>query len=335
MRTGRFTLEELEIAKSADLCHVAEALGYTIKRVGSFHTLKEMDSVRIYHRKSWCRFSRLHDSSGRGGFTIDFLKEFAGMDIKEAVDWLLDFMGYANVPETKRQKEKLPIVMTERKETEKKKLILPPPAKDNGYLYSYLHKERAICKSVIDFFVDTRLIYEERNYHNIVFQGRDKEGMVRFASMRGVFDQKGKAFKCDVAGSDKAYGFHVVQENSVQVVVLEAAIDVMSYADIFSDANSSLLALGMLSDAPLKTFLSEYPQIRQIRFCLDNDLPGRKAAEKLMQKYKELGYQVEDRPPPKPYKDYNEWLQERKKEQLEGQEKEKLSEKIGSKISVR
>ena len=31
---GRFTEEELAIAKSVDLCAVAESLGYTVKRIG-------------------------------------------------------------------------------------------------------------------------------------------------------------------------------------------------------------------------------------------------------------------------------------------------------------
>ena len=35
-----------------------------------------------------------------------------------------------------------------------------------------------------------------------------------------------------------------------------------------------------------------------------------------MQKYYELGYEVEDCPPPKNYKDYNGWLQEARKENL-------------------
>ena len=39
---GRFTEEELAIAKSVDLCAVAESLGYTVKRIGKYHTLKEM-----------------------------------------------------------------------------------------------------------------------------------------------------------------------------------------------------------------------------------------------------------------------------------------------------
>ena len=136
----------------------------------------------------------------------------------------------------------------------------------------------------------------------------DKHGVTRFASMRGVFDKQGKPFKCDVTGNDKNYGFNVVNENSTELVVFEAAIDLMSYVDIFTDYESNKLALGMLADAPLETFLREHPQITSIRFCLDGDEPGRKAAAELMRKYYELGYEVEDCPPPAGYKDYNEWL---------------------------
>ena len=50
---GRFTEEELAIAKSVDLCAVAESLGYTVKKIGKYHTLKEMDSFRISARWQW------------------------------------------------------------------------------------------------------------------------------------------------------------------------------------------------------------------------------------------------------------------------------------------
>ena len=43
-----FTKKELELAKSVDLCEVASSLGYTVKKIGKYHTLKEMDSIRIY-----------------------------------------------------------------------------------------------------------------------------------------------------------------------------------------------------------------------------------------------------------------------------------------------
>ena len=165
---------------------------------------------------------------------------------------------------------------------------------------------------VINYFLEAGLIYEERRYHNIVFKGNDKAGVTHFASMRGVFDKDGKGFKCDVAGNDKSFGFNVWNETSTEVAVFEGAIDLMSYADIYGDFYSNKLALGMLADAPLETFLKEHPQIQKIKFCLDNDKPGREATKKLMQKYSGLGYYVEDAPPPKGYKDYNKWLQEAK-----------------------
>lgn len=59
MEKRYFTEEELAAAKEADLCDVAGELGYTVKRKGRYHTLAEMDSVMIYNRRSWCRWSRI------------------------------------------------------------------------------------------------------------------------------------------------------------------------------------------------------------------------------------------------------------------------------------
>lgn len=319
MDNRRFTAEELEIAKNTDLCAVASALGYTVRRVGHLHTLKEMDSIRIYDKKSWFRWSREHDSNGRGGSQIDFLKSFAGMETKEAIFWLLDFAGFnRNLPEIK--KAELRHQVQKNQNEEKKEFILPAPAHDNHYLYNYLNHERAISRDIINHLVKAGLIYEEIGHHNIVFKGNDKDGNTKFASMRGICDRNGKSFKGDVAGNDKNYGFNVVRENSREIIVFESAIDAMSYMDIFRDHESHLLALGMVSDAPLVTFLSEHPQIQSIIFCLDNDGPGRKATEAFMKKYYELGYEVEDRPPPQNYKDYNQWLQEAKKPQYDSRE---------------
>ena len=300
----RFTEEELVLAKSVDLVAVASALGYTPKRIGRYYTLKEMDSIRIYDRSHWFRWSRRYDKGENGGSQIDFLRVFAGMDIKEAVFWLLDFAGYGRreIPEYQIRQYR------EKEQEVKKEFALPERAKTNDYLYRYLQNDRALSKEVIDYFVEQCLIYESEPYHNIVFLGNDAGGETRFASMRGVFDRNGKVFKCDVAGNDKRYGFNVTNAGSEELIVFEAAIDLMSYVEIYGDYETNKLALGMLHDAPLETFLQEHPNITQIRFCLDNDAPGREATENLREKYYGLGYDVEDAPPPKGYKDYNEWL---------------------------
>ncbi len=301
-----FTEEELAAAKSVDLISVAEDLGYTVKRIGKYYTLAEMDSVRIYNRRTWFRWSKQFEKEGRGGTQIDFLETFAGMDFREAVSWLLDYAGY----ERGKKVERKPKAKARggRPREEKKAFVLPKAAPNNAYLYQYLTEKRKIRKVVVDYFVESGLIYESTPYHNIVFLGRDKNGVVRFASMRGVFDEQGKAFKCDVEGNDKRYGFHVANEKSKVLDVFESGIDLMSFVDIYEDFESSKLALGMLGDAPIDTFLEEHPHIINLRFHLDNDIPGRRATEQFMRKYYELDYEVEDAPPPDGVKDFNQWL---------------------------
>ena len=78
----RFTDEELAVAKSVDLCDVASSLGYTVKRVGRYYTIKEMDSIRIYNRSHWFRWSRQFEKGHNGGSQIDFLRVFCGMTVK-------------------------------------------------------------------------------------------------------------------------------------------------------------------------------------------------------------------------------------------------------------
>lgn len=306
-----FTKDELAIAKGVDLTAVAGSLGYTVRRVGRYHTLAEMDSIRIYSRRSWFRWSREYDKGQNGGSQIDFLRVFAGMGVKEAVFWLLDFAGHQGAVGWEPRQ-----AAAGQGGARRESFALPLPASGNGHLYQYLMGERGLSKEAIDFFVRSGLIYEECRHHNIVFKGNDKGGTTRFASMRGVFDRDGKCFKCDVAGSDKHFGFNVWNGESAELVVFEGAIDLMSYADIHNDFHSNKLALGMLSDAPLVTFLKEHPQVQNIKLCLDNDRPGREATLGLVQKYRGLGYGVTDCPPPRGCKDYNQWLQEARKTNL-------------------
>ena len=140
---------------------------------------------RIYNRSHWCRFSRRYDKGENGGSQIDFLRVFAGLDVKEAVFWLLDFAGYRREESVRDIQNLAP---ARGKEEMKKLFVLPEFAGSNAYLYHYLEHERGIARPVIDFFVRKGILYEAKNYHNIVFVGTDRDGVPKFASMRGVFD---------------------------------------------------------------------------------------------------------------------------------------------------
>lgn len=317
METRRFTEDELAIAKSVDLCQVAASLGYTVQRIGKYHTLKEMDSIRIYDRTNWFRWSRRSEKGSNGGSQIDFLRVFEGMNVKDAVFWLLDFAGYRSIgmddhkrglADGRRMIAKKPAA------PERKPFVLPEKASDNARLIAYLTGERCISKATVQYFLNEGLIYESAEHHNVVFLGKDAAGQVKFASMRGTYDNGGRSFKCDVAGNDKRYGFHLEKDGSRTVSVFEAAIDLMSYMDIFPNNDEHLLALGMVADNPLEQYLKDHPYIRGIRFCLDNDEPGRKASLELAEKYLHRNYTVRIAGPPDGYKDYNEWLVSVKKD---------------------
>ena len=145
---GRFTDEELAIAKRVDLCAVAESLGYTVKRIGKYHTLKEMDSIRIYNRSHWYRWSRQFDKGNNGGSQIDFLRVFCGMSVKEAVFWLLDFAGYRRIENPVKQ----PLVhqVSQKQAEERKPFVLPEPAGDAELSRRFSMQDEAEQKAKID-----------------------------------------------------------------------------------------------------------------------------------------------------------------------------------------
>ena len=302
----RYTQEELDIAKSVDLVSIAEYLGFTPKKVGSYYTFKEIDSMRIFNRNSWYRFSKKNENGYFCGSQIEFLEEFAGLSFRESVKWLLDYTGYRKNYSDIDQKKGLDIC---KGINEDKHLVLPEASETNNHIYTYLNQKRGISSSIIDFFLDKKLIYESAKYSNVVFKGLDSGGKVRFASMRGIHDTPGKKpFKYDVVGSDKNYGFNISSANSDSIAVFEGAIDLISYLDISQDYDLNMLALGMTSDKPLERFLKEHSNVRSIILYLDNDKPGRDASNVICNKYTNLGYQVNQRSAPGQYKDINEWL---------------------------
>jgi len=286
-----FSKEDIEAAKKADIREIAKDLGYTPRKVGNYYTLKEIDSVRIFNGVSWYRFSGKEVNGITGGSAIDFVMAFGNKKYLDAIKWILSFNR--------------PSVITNSSRSNEKHLVLPKRAEKFGHLYGYLIKTRNISIECVDFFVKHNLIYEEASHNNIVFLGRDEEGKVRFASMRGTDDRNGKRFRCDVSGSDKRYGFNLRNADSDELIVFEAAIDMMSYCSMTGDYESNFIALGMLHDAPLEEFLRT-SKISKIKFGLDNDEPGRKACEQLMEKYYGLGYETERLMLPEKYKDWNE-----------------------------
>lgn len=163
-------------------------------------------------------------------------------------------------------------------------------------------------------------MYESRNYHNAVFIGLDRQGIPRYASLRGTSHRR---FMGEASGSDKHFSFSIPASNkSRKLHLFESAVDLMSYGtlellsgrDWRQDFCLSLAGIykpkkdigESTTPAALMQYLKDFPQIDGIALHLDNDTAGRQAAETI-QTILPSNYTVSYEPP-KRGKDYNDYL---------------------------
>ena len=290
--------EEIENAREVDLFTYLQASEpqELVHVSGNVYCTREHDSLRISNGK-WCWFSR-----GIGGYNaLDYLIKVKGCSFMEAMEAVV---GRAAAPP--------PSYAPVPREEKPKHLLLPPPAPDNRAMLQYL-AGRGIDKEILHYCVQTGRIYESRNkgHGNVVFVGFDKNGKARFGCLRGIGEAR---FHGDLSGSDKHYSFALPAcvENPA-VHLCECAIDVMSYAtlcklDGIDWRRHNLLSLAGVyqpkkkieeSKLPvaLTRFLEDYPHVKTVYLHLDNDGPGRLAAEAIKAVMPQ-GYRLEVRPPP-------------------------------------
>ncbi|HCR82802.1 MAG TPA: hypothetical protein DIW07_05205 [Lachnospiraceae bacterium] len=226
-------------------------------------------------------------SAESGGYAIDFVRQFYGLSFPEAVTMLLGG-EQGEVYRSASQKKQEP----------KHPFALPNPHSDMRRVYAYLVKTRLIDREVVNYFAKAKLLYEScekskdgtKEYHNAVFVGYDENGVPRHAHKRGLYTE-GTGFKGNVDSCDPAYSFHYVGTSN-RLYVFEAAIDLLSYITLHPKdwQNHSYVALCGIGGQAMLWMLEQYPQLRQVSFCLDNDEAGHKACERLKNQLAEKGY---------------------------------------------
>ena len=254
----QYTEEQIARANQTDLVSFLNEQGEQLVKSGREYRWKKHDSVTISGNR-WYRHSQ-----SKGGYPVDFVMEFYYATFPEAVKILIGEEGEG------RQKS-CP--------APSKDFRLPEKNEDNEKIMKYLTEKREIEKTLVEDWIDRGDIYEEKEHHNVIFVGRDADGIPRYAHCRGTGEIK---YRGDVTGSDKSYGFSYRGTDN-QLFVFEAAIDLLSFIQLFPKdwKKRSYLSLGGVSSVALMTFLSERPQITSVFLCLDNDQAGNEACEKL------------------------------------------------------
>ena len=269
------------------------------------------DSLKISNGL-WHWFSR--NTGGKNA--LEYLMTVKEMAFPDAVELLTGEPVIQPAPRPAPKKEQQRI------------LRLPPKNESTERVEQYL-QGRGILQSVITHCIEKEVLYESADYHNAVFVGRDKDGVPRYAALRGTWND----FKLEASGSDKHYSFSIVENPTSKTVhIFESAIDLMSFAslrilwgqDWKQDAMLSLAGVFQTKrekvvPVALEQFLKDRPQIHTLRLHLDNDKVGRSAAKGIVEGLADR-YQVFDDPPPRG-KDVNDYLQLR---QQRFQRKEKV-----------
>ena len=283
---------------------LASDMGFTPKPIGSYYTLKEHDSVRIYPETN----SFMQFSSGIGGSTIDFVMRFGNYDKAEAIRLLKErYLG--------RRLELLPrkpAQAVQQKQSVRKEFILPPKAEGMfSRAFAYLTKTRCIDTGIVQQCMKDGLIYED-NKHNVVFVGKDENGNPVYATKRSTLT--GSSFKCDVAGARQDVGFYV-NHHAEKLYICEAPIDALSIMTLMKrqgkpvEQANYLATGGTGKDAALYFRLDHNPQIKTVVLANDNDDAGRKANQKIIEKLRENYPEIHiSCLIPKQGKDLNEYL---------------------------
>lgn len=251
-----YTQEQIDRANQVNLEQFLRSQGEELIQSGREYRWKNHDSLTVKGNK-WFRHSQ-----NKGGYPIDFVMEFYDKTFPEAMQMLIgeEAIEIATEPAPKAE------------------FKLPPRCGSNDRIIKYLTEERKFPKDLVEEFIASGMIYEDAKHHNIVFVGKDINGIPRYAHCRGTADK----FRMDVAGSDKSYGF-CYRGKGTELYVFEAPIDLLSHIALYPAGwrEHSYLSLGGVSPKALERFLSECQDIESIYIATDNDAAGNNAAEKL------------------------------------------------------
>lgn len=264
MRYTSFSLAEKEQAKQTDLATFLQAQGETLRRSGSeYEWISGGEKVTI-RGNLW-----FHHYEHIGGDAIAFVQKFYDKNYVEAVGFLLSGNNQqiiGSIPDRQA-----------------KQFTPPEPNDTMRRVFGYLVHQRGLDRDIIHAFVHRKMIYESKQYHNVVFVGFDNVGNPRHVHKRST--AKEGIFKSNEKGSVPEFSFHW-HGTSDKLFLFEAPIDMLSYIYMNPDGwrKHSYAAACSVSDRVLFQCLQDNENIKQIYICFDNDEAGQQAAKRISDK---------------------------------------------------
>lgn len=263
-----YTESQISAANHADLAAFLISRGEKLSHRGNQY-LWEKNQVWIHGHEWYSHYE------SKGGYAVSFVMRYFGVSFQNAVEELTGGSAISGVQQD--------MVITK----EMKSLVLPQRSETTNRLLCYLTKERFIAHEVVEYFVNTKTLYEDAKYHNCVFVGLDESGVPRHCHIRSTSGN----YKRTESGSQAEYAFHHNGE-SEWLFVFEAPIDMLAFITLHRKdwQKHSYVALCSVSERALLHRLEVNPNLQKIVLCLDNDNAGISACERIKVILENKGY---------------------------------------------
>lgn len=263
-------LSEIKQIQITDFCHQK---GIEITGSGLYRRLKEHDSCVINIHKN----NFIWNSRGENGDIINFVESYYNVNFKAAIE----IISGKNISDISKSQYIPKPKIEQRNNLEKTtifKMELDEISEKYSRLFAYLNKTREISYDTILEFVNKDLISQDAK-GNINFKFIDEEGNVHF-SKKGTTN---KSFNYIDTDAD-IRGFRYIPQEDLRkeeittMHIFESPIDLMSYMDISDIKNekSVLISMNGLKHNSILKNLEEFPNIKYLDLCVDNDVAGNK-----------------------------------------------------------
>ena len=270
-----FSEQEKQAANEANLVSYLKSVGESAERHGNEYWWEApTGKVTIKSCEWFSQYERV------GGGAVSFVQKFFGMSYPDAVQALLGRGAGVTIERAPREPKE--------NEKPKKPFEVPPKNADMRRVYAYLLNERFIDRDVLNAFVKKGLIFEDAEYHNIVFVGLDEIGEPKHIQKRASSSLSD--FKGNVESSDPNYSFNFVG-SSDGLYVFEEPIDMIAYISLHKKdwEQHSYVALCSTADIAAIRMLKSYPNIKNVYLCLDHDRAGIEGAYRVAENIRGVG----------------------------------------------
>lgn len=278
MVVKRFTDEEIYKANNINIMDYINNLNLKHKRTGRTVKLEGYGGLYIDPIKNkWNCFSQ-----GKGGGPIQLAMFLENKTWVESVKTLLGNSYEGNIVQANHRDITI-------NHEENKEFILPKKNKTFNHVIAYLIRTRGIDKDIVYRCIQNKTLYEDEK-RNCVFVGYDKEGIPRYAGLRGT--NSNKVFKGEVENSNKAFSFNILGKTN-KLYIFESPIELMSYLTLQkkftydAEFSNHMLSLGCLATVALNQYLDDNPNIKELNICLNNDKWGIAATNNIKEEYQD------------------------------------------------